>query len=153
MSLAVDISVAPEVSDDLPANTDFEAWLVAALNGRADAAELSLRIVGEEEGRQLNQRYRNRDYATNVLSFPAESLTGVTPQPLGDLVLCAPVVQREAQEQGKSLAAHWAHLCVHGALHLVGFDHEQEDEARAMEGLEVEILARMGYQDPYRAKA
>lgn len=153
MSLRVDLSVAAGIDGPLPNEQDFVDWLNVALEGRVSDAELSVRIVDEQEGRRLNHEYRGRDRPTNVLSFPADEMPGIAPQPLGDLVLCAPLVIREAREQHKATAAHWAHLCVHGALHLLGYDHEQDDEAREMEGLEVEILARMGYQDPYRAEA
>ena len=111
--------------------------------------ELSVRVVDEGEGRMLNQRWRQRDYATNVLSFPCDSLVDLPVPLLGDVVLCAPVVLREAEEQGKPAAAHWAHLLVHGILHLRGYDHEQDTDALHMEQQEVAILARLGYPDPY----
>lgn len=153
MSLLIDIVHAPDIGTDLPGRAELSNWLGAAWQGREEQAELSVRIVGAEEGRRLNQKYRGRDYATNVLSFPADVLPGLSPRLLGDLVICAPVVAREAAEQQKLVNAHWAHLCVHGVLHLLGYDHEIEGEARTMEGLEVEILQRLGYQDPYRADA
>lgn len=149
----MDIQRAHDLTDETPDDAELRRWLDAALQDAVTDAEVSLRIVTEEEGRRLNRDYRERDYATNVLSFCADALPHVSPRPLGDLVICAPVVKREADAQGKSLAAHWAHLCVHGALHLLGHDHEAEAEARAMEQLEVEILARLGYQDPYSADA
>ena len=108
-----------------------------------------MRIVDEAEGRALNARWRGRDYATNVLSFPAELPPGVALPLLGDLVVCAPVVAREAAEQGKPEADHWAHLVIHGTLHLLGFDHESESDAVVMEGLERELLAGLGIGDPY----
>lgn len=112
-----------------------------------------MRIVDADEGRELNRRFRDRDYATNVLSFPddapAELLGADEPRPLGDLVLCAPVVAEEAAGQGKSPAAHWAHLIVHGTLHLLGHDHEAPEEAAAMERLETEILVAGGLPDPW----
>jgi len=128
-------------------------WIRAALEGRAENAEISVRLVDEDEGRALNFRYRGKDHATNVLSFPAGDTGMVTPRPLGDLVICAPVVAREAEQQGKPADAHWAHLCVHGVLHLLGYDHQQAPATLEMETLEVAILARLGYQDPYRADA
>ena len=139
----------------VPAAVSFRKWVAAALDGRIREADLAIRIVGSKEGRALNHHYRGKDYATNVLSFPAEIAEGVkmpkgVKMPLlGDLVICAPVVAREAKEQKKPLAAHYAHLTVHGALHLLGWDHEDEREAEAMEQLEREILAGLGIDDPY----
>ena len=134
----------------LPAATSFRKWVAAALAGRIREANLAIRVVDANEGRALNRHYRGRDYATNVLSFPAEMAEGVklpkgVKMPLlGDLVLCAPVIAREAREQKKPLAAHYAHLTVHGALHLLGWDHGDEREAECMEQLEREILAGLG---------
>lgn len=137
----------------LPAANSFRKWVAAALKGRIREADLAIRIVGTKEGRSLNRHYRDRDYATNVLSFPAdlpEGLPkGVKLPLLGDLVICAPVVVREAREQKKPLNDHYAHLTVHGTLHLLGWDHEDEREAECMEQLEREILASMGIADPY----
>ncbi|MDY0022368.1 rRNA maturation RNase YbeY [Arenimonas caeni] len=133
----------------LPAATSFRRWALAAAQGRIRKADLAIRIVDEKEGRSLNHHYRGKDYATNVLSFPAELPEGVDLPLLGDLVICAPVVAREASEQGKPLAAHYAHLTVHGVLHLLGLDHEDEREAEAMEQIEREILAGLGFPDPY----
>lgn len=138
----------------VPAAVSFRKWVAAALSGRIREADLAIRLVDAKEGRALNRHYRGRDYATNVLSFPAdlpEGLPeGVRLPLLGDLVLCAPVVAREAREQGKPLAAHYAHLTVHGTLHLLGWDHGNDVEAEAMEQLEREILAGLGIDDPYR---
>ena len=137
----------------VPAAVSFRKWVAAALEGRIREADLAIRIVDEKEGRALNHHYRGKDYATNVLSFPAELPEGlpkgVKLPLLGDLVLCAPVVAREAKEQGKPLGAHYAHLTVHGCLHLLGWDHEDVREAEAMEQLEREILAGLGLPDPY----
>ena len=137
----------------IPAATSFRKWVAAALAGRIREADLAVRIVGAKEGRALNHHYRGKDYATNVLSFPAELPDGlpkgVKMPLLGDLVICAPVVAREAKEQKKPLAAHYAHLTVHGVLHLLGWDHEDEKEAVCMEQLEREILATLGIEDPY----
>lgn len=139
----------------VPAANSFRRWVAAALAGRIREADLAIRIVGEDEGRTLNRHYRGRDYATNVLSFPAELPEGLPPGVrlplLGDLVLCAPVIAREAAEQGKPLAAHYAHMTVHGTLHLLGWDHGNDKDAEAMEQLEREILAELGIADPYRA--
>ena len=139
----------------IPAAMSFRKWVAAALANRIREADLAIRIVGTKEGRALNRHYRGKDYATNVLSFPAELPEGLPKDVkmplLGDLVLCAPVVAREAKEQKKPLAAHYAHLTVHGVLHLLGWDHDDEREAECMEQLEREILATMGIADPYRA--
>ena len=138
----------------VPAAVSFRRWVAAALDGRIREADLAIRIVGNKEGRALNHHYRGKDYATNVLSFPAELPEGlpegVRLPLLGDLVICAPVVAREAREQRKPLAAHYAHLTVHGALHLLGWDHEDPREADCMEQLEREILAGLGLPDPYQ---
>lgn len=133
----------------VPAAASFRRWVAAACSGRIRRADLAIRLVDAKVGRSLNRHYRGKDYATNVLSFPADLPEGVTLPLLGDLVICAPVVAREAREQGKDLAAHYAHLTIHGVLHLLGLDHEDEREAEAMEQIEREILAGMGYADPY----
>ncbi len=142
----------------VPAQADIEAWLVEALNAAqattASRSEVSVRIVDEAESRQLNNRYRNTDRSTNVLAFPVElpdvdAWPSDSPMPLGDLVICAPVVAREAADQGKELAAHWAHMLVHGMLHLLGYDHGTDAEARAMESLEVTVLDARGVENPY----
>jgi probable rRNA maturation factor len=137
----------------VPAPASFRRWVEAALKGarRRKATEVSIRIVDADEGRALNLQYRGRDYATNVLSFPADLPPGLNLPLIGDLVICAPVVAREAAEQGKRLADHWAHLTIHGTLHLLGYDHIEEAEAEAMEGLETRVLAGLGIADPYLA--
>jgi len=137
----------------VPASASFRRWIEAALKGarRRKASEVSIRIVDAEEGRALNLQYRGRDYATNVLSFPVELPPGVDLPLIGDLVICAPVVAREAAEQGKKPADHWAHLTIHGTLHLLGYDHIDEAEAEAMEALETKVLAGLGIADPYLA--
>lgn len=135
---------------DLPSEDDFNTWVTAALNGQRDAAELSIRLVDEAEGRQLNCTYRHKDYATNVLSFSADLPPEVGSPLLGDLVICAPVVMREATEQGKDVQAHWAHMTVHGVLHLLGMDHQTDTEAEVMEAQETAILATLGFADPYQ---
>lgn len=147
--LALDVQNASE-HPGVPPESDFHRWAAAALAGRRDEAELSVRVVDEAEGRELNRTWRGKDYATNVLSFPAELPAELGLPLLGDLVLCAPVVAREAAEQGKPLEAHWAHLVVHGCLHLIGYDHEIDTDAEIMEALETEIMARLGYADPYQ---
>ena len=150
----LDVAVAYAIPrTGIPAAISFRRWATAALAGRIREADLAIRIVDESEGRALNRPYRGKDYATNVLSFPAELPEGL-PEDfhmplLGDLVICAPVVAREAREQGKSPAAHYAHLTVHGTLHLLGWDHDDDREAEAMEQLEREILDALGIADPY----
>jgi probable rRNA maturation factor len=135
----------------LPSAASFRRWAEAALRGakRRKPAELAIRIVDLDEGRALNRDYRNKDYATNVLSFPAELPPGVALPLIGDLAICAPVVLREAVEQGKRPRDHWAHLTIHGMLHLLGYDHIDEGEAEVMEALETRILAGLGIADPY----
>ncbi|MDE2197334.1 MAG: rRNA maturation RNase YbeY [Gammaproteobacteria bacterium] len=133
----------------LPSRAQFSRWVAAALEGRRAMAEVAIRLVDEEESRALNRSWRNQDYPTNVLSFPAGLPDGVPLPLLGDLVMCAPLVAREAAEQGKSPAAHWAHLTVHGSLHLLGYDHESEAQAAVMEPLETAILRTLGFPDPY----
>ncbi|MGQ4661250.1 rRNA maturation RNase YbeY [Lysobacter sp. F6437] len=135
----------------IPSATSFRRWVAAALDGRIRQADLAIRLVDNKEGRALNRHYRGKDHATNVLSFPADLPEGVKLPLLGDLVICVPVVAREAREQGKRLNDHYAHLTVHGALHLLGWDHEDEREAECMEQLEREILATLGIADPYLA--
>jgi probable rRNA maturation factor len=136
-----------------PAVHSLRRWAEAALAGERGARSLGIRVVGTAEGRALNRRWRGKDYATNVLSFRAGANGLPGPAPLGDLVICAPVVAREARGQGKPLAAHWAHMVVHGVLHLRGHDHERPRQARAMEALEVRILAGLGVADPYGSVA
>jgi probable rRNA maturation factor len=135
----------------VPASASFTQWVEAALRGarRRKPSELAIRIVDAEEGRALNRDYRGKDYATNVLSFPAELPPELKLPLIGDLAICAPVVVREAAEQGKPVRDHWAHLTVHGVLHLLGYDHLVEAEAQTMETLETRILAGLGIADPY----
>jgi len=147
LNLALDIRSR---AADLPSAAELSRWARAALQADVRQAEISLLIVDVDEGQSLNRDYRGKDYATNVLSFALNEGEPVPGMPLfGDLVLCAPVVAREAAEQGKPLDAHYAHLTVHGMLHLQGFDHEDDAEAEVMEALETRILASLGYPDPY----
>ena len=142
-SLAV--QYATEASG-VPQRQQIRRWVAAALQ---DEASLTLRVVDEEEGRALNRDYRGKDYATNVLTFAYGEEDGALS---GDIVLCAPVVEREAREQGKDLLAHYAHLVVHGVLHMQGYEHETDAEANEMETLEVEILHRLRFNDPYASE-
>jgi probable rRNA maturation factor len=146
-----DVGVSYGISrKGVPAPQSFKRWAEAACQGRIKRADIAIRVVDDKEGLALNKHYRGKDYATNVLSFPAELPEGVTLPLLGDLVICAPVVAKEAAEQGKTLAAHYAHLTIHGVLHLLGLNHEDDREAEAMESIERGILADMGYSDPYQ---
>jgi probable rRNA maturation factor len=135
----------------VPEGRALRAWARAALTGRRTEAALTLRVVGEEEGAALNASFRGKNGPTNVLSFASEGIEAIDPAFLGDVVICAPLVIHEAREQRKAVQAHWAHLVVHGVLHLLGFDHERPGPAAQMEALEIEILARLGFPDPYAA--
>lgn len=138
---AISIQIASQLAN-IPTNAQFKKWANAAL--RVDT-EVTVRIVDESEGRALNLVYRGKDYATNVLTFPLIE----TPHLMGDIVICAPVVAAEAIAQNKPLTAHYAHLTVHGMLHLCGFDHETEAQAELMEAIEIQILAKLRYANPY----
>jgi probable rRNA maturation factor len=152
--MEIDLEVQRTTDLDVPGDDQLRLWVEAALAVKPQDFSLAIRLVDEEEGRQLNRQYRNRDYATNVLSFPADLPEGLPAEirlsQLGDLVICAPVVAREAKEQQRLETDHWAHLCIHGALHLLGYDHELPDKAALMESLETEILAGLGISDPYQ---
>ena len=135
-----------------PRRTDLERWASAALGRRAAGAELGVRIVGPAESARLNARYRGRNRPTNVLSFPSPALPAparLRTRALGDLVICAGVLRGEARAQAKTLKAHWAHLIVHGTLHLIGYDHERAADARRMERREIAVLRRLGFANPY----
>jgi probable rRNA maturation factor len=132
---------------EVPDARSFERWAEAAL--QREAAEIVIRVVDEDESAELNSQYRHKAGPTNVLSFPFEAPPGVDTTILGDLVICAPVVAREAREQGKALAAHWAHMVVHGVLHLQGYDHIDDAEAMKMEAEEIAIMGRLGFANPY----
>ncbi|MBU0653836.1 MAG: rRNA maturation RNase YbeY [Gammaproteobacteria bacterium] len=152
MTLLLDIQ-NPEEYTTIPAESELLHWAQAAWQGEGEAGVV-VRIVGEEESRTLNRDYRGKDYPTNVLSFPYDP----PPMPLeddeanylGDLVICLPVMEREAMEQGKTTGQHWAHLLIHGLLHLQGYDHISDDEAAGMESLETGILGKLGFPDPYQ---
>lgn len=153
-ALDLDLQIACE-APDIPSEADFVTWVSAALGGAGYqppaelATEITLRLVDYEESQTLNRTYRGKDKPTNVLSFPFDGPDGVPLALLGDIVICAPVVADEAREQNKTERAHWAHLVIHGTLHLLGFDHIEDDEAAEMEALEVQILAGLGFADPY----
>lgn len=152
LRLTVQNAVEGDARAPLPSRQRIGRWARAALRG--GSAEVTIRLVGEVEGRELNRAFRGKDYATNVLTFvygdDGQAGAGASEAPWwGDLVLCVPVLVREAAEQGKALEAHFAHLIVHGMLHLQGFDHESPDDADEMEALETAILSSLGYDDPY----
>lgn len=148
MNLELELQLAVD-TDDVPAVDDFRRWAAAALAGHRSDVELTIRVVSRHESQSLNAAYRGKSGPTNVLSFAAD-LPGELELPLlGDLVICASLVRSEAREQGKPEHAHWAHLVVHGCLHLLGFDHVAEHDAEKMERLETVILDKLGYPDPY----
>lgn len=146
---ALHIDLEDVSNGDNPGEADFTRWISAALSGLRDEAELSIRIVDRDESQALNKQYRDKDKPTNVLSFPADLPPEVDIPLLGDLVICASVVEQEAQEQNKSLEAHWAHMAIHGCLHLLGFDHIEDTEAEEMEALESRLITGLGYAEPY----
>lgn len=155
---SIEVQYALEDADEPPEPERLIAWASAALAAvERPGAAITLRVVDTDEGRTLNRDYRGRDYATNVLSFPfaeipPEAMAELGAPYIGDLAICAPVVAREAVEQDKSVTAHWAHMVVHGVLHLAGHDHQDEVEAETMEAREREILAGLGFADPYAAE-
>lgn len=148
MPLIIDIQHACE-AQDVPGDAQLEQWLNAAVQPGFDDFELCLRIVDADEITALNSQYRHKEKPTNVLSFPADIPEELALPLLGDIVICADVVRTEAQQQEKTSEAHWAHMCIHGMLHLQGFDHIDDDEATEMETLETRILAGLGYASPY----
>lgn len=135
---------------ETPDAAQFQLWAEAALADLDEDCELSIRLVDEGESAELNSRYRGKTGPTNVLSFPFESPIEIEPRLLGDLVICVPVVEREAAEQAKATNHHWAHMVVHGCLHLLGYDHIEEDEAEQMEALEIQILQALEIANPYQ---
>ncbi|GGZ06777.1 MULTISPECIES: rRNA maturation RNase YbeY [Shewanella] len=149
LELTLDLQIASE-STQLPTEAEFLRWATTALDGRLDEAEMTIRLVDEAESHQLNLDYRGKDKPTNVLSFPFEAPPGIELPLIGDLVICAPVVENEAQEQHKPLEAHWAHMVVHGCLHLLGYDHIDDAEAEEMEAIETELIESLGFSDPYK---
>lgn len=148
---ALKVDVESRRGSGAPSRAAVTRWAAAALGRRGAGRELAVRIVAPGESRRLNAAYRGKDQPTNVLSFPVARLATGGAQPLGDLVVCAAVVREEAREQNKPVRAHWAHLIVHGALHLIGYDHEDDADAARMERREVAVLRRLGYSNPYRS--
>ena len=147
--MIIDLQIACEQETGLPTAEQIEQWATAAVQPQSDEVEMTVRIVDEAESHELNLNYRGKDRPTNVLSFPFECPDEVELPLLGDLVICRQVVEREAQEQDKPVMAHWAHMVVHGSLHLLGYDHIEDDEAEEMESLETQIMTRLGFADPY----
>ncbi|HHE9996118.1 rRNA maturation RNase YbeY [Haemophilus influenzae] len=151
-SILVDLQIATENIEGLPAEEQIVQWATAAVQPEDNEVEMTVRIVDEAESHELNLTYRGKDRPTNVLSFPFECPDEVELPLLGDLVICRQVVEREAAEQEKPLMAHWAHMVVHGSLHLLGYDHIEDDEAEEMESLETQIMQGLGFVDPYLAE-
>lgn len=149
MSQNVQIKNVSGVRAGIPSRQRLCDWVVLVLAEERPQASVAIRIVGEAESEQLNSQWRGKYKPTNVLSFPMSLPDGIGDGFIGDLVVCAPVVAREAQEQGKLPAAHWAHMVVHGVLHLLGYDHETETDAEKMESRETRLLASLGFPDPY----
>ena len=147
--MIIDLQITCEQESGLPTAEQIEQWATAAVQPQSDEMEMTVRIVDEAESHALNLNYRGKDRPTNVLSFPFECPDEVELPLLGDLVICRQVVEREAQEQDKPVMAHWAHMVVHGSLHLLGYDHIEDDEAEEMESLETQIMTRLGFADPY----
>ena len=151
-SIFVDLQIATENIEGLPTEEQIVQWATAAIQPEGDEVEMTVRIVDEAESHELNLTYRGKDRPTNVLSFPFECPDEVELPLLGDLVICRQVVEREAAEQEKPLMAHWAHMVVHGCLHLLGYDHIEDNEAEEMESLETQIMQGLGFDDPYLAE-
>ena len=148
MTLSLEVIRAVEDAST-PSDEAFNRWANLAAGTEIGSAELCIRIVDEDESQELNREYRDKDKPTNVLSFPFEAPPGLPVNILGDLAICAGVVAREAREQNKPVEAHWAHMVIHGVLHLRGFDHIKDEDAEEMEALEVKLLASIGFPDPY----
>ncbi|MBM4228139.1 MAG: rRNA maturation RNase YbeY [Gammaproteobacteria bacterium] len=148
--MPVRVSVQRASKEPAPLRGQLVRWVRHALAGRRRDAALTVRLVDDAESAALNLRWRHREGSTNVLSFPAGEMPESMQDVLGDIVVCAPLVAREAMAQGKPVEAHWAHLVVHGTLHLLGFDHVKSREATVMEDTERQILSSLGYPDPYQ---
>ncbi|AQS39456.1 putative rRNA maturation factor YbeY [Shewanella psychrophila] len=149
LELDLDLQIAID-NESLPSQEDFELWVRYALREIMTQAELTIRIVDEAESQELNSTYRGKNKPTNVLSFPFEAPPEIDIPLLGDLIICAPVVELEAKQQNKSLQAHWAHMVVHGCLHLLGYDHIHDAEAEEMESLETQLVEKLGFNNPYK---
>lgn len=153
MHLTLDVQ-QQYLAKGMPDETYFEQWVRAALSHQEQAAaEVSIRLVDRPESQELNLQYRGKDKPTNVLSFPAPSYPGMPNTHLGDLIICVPVVQDEARQQQKTLSAHFAHMTIHGILHLLGYDHLTDEQAKQMENLEISLLETLGFGNPYEDTA
>ncbi|MGY3569017.1 rRNA maturation RNase YbeY [Vibrio sp. SCSIO 43135] len=152
MAIELDLQLAVEDEQGLPSEQDVHLWFSNAVTKFQPNAEVTIRIVDSEESHTLNHQYRGKDKPTNVLSFPFEAPPGIELDLLGDLIICRQVVELEAEQQNKPVMAHWAHMVVHGTLHLLGYDHIEDDEAEEMESLETEIMHELGFEDPYLAE-
>ena len=150
MKAPLRVDVGRRTQARAPSAKAIASWAAAALGARSAGTEIAVQIVTPAAIRRLNRDYRGKDAPTNVLSFPSTAPAGVVPRPLGDIVICPAVLAREAREQGKPARAHWAHLVIHGTLHLVGYDHEVESDAVRMERKEIAVLRRLGIPNPYR---
>ena len=148
MTITLDLQLAVEQTN-LPTQEQFNIWVDSVLTGYDKDFELTVRVVSLEESQSLNYQYRQKNKPTNVLSFPFEVPEGIELDLLGDLVICADIVEQEAIEQNKEPHSHWAHMVIHGCLHLLGFDHIEDDDAQEMESLEIDILAKLGFNNPY----
>ncbi len=151
MQYYVDLQVATQNEENLPSEEQLQTWFQQAVKSFCEQAEVTIRIVDEFESQSLNRDYRGKDKPTNVLSFPFEAPPGVELDLLGDLIICRQVVEEEAKEQNKDLFAHWAHMVVHGSLHLLGYDHIDDEEAEEMESLEISIMNALEFPNPYAA--
>ena len=149
-AIILDLQIATDDNQNLPTEEQITQWLNVILPQFMDNAEITIRIVDEQESQQLNNTYRHKDNPTNVLSFPFESPIEIEVPLLGDLIICKQVVEAEAKEQHKSLTAHWAHMIVHGCLHLLGYDHILDEEAEEMENIEIDIMQQLGFNNPYQ---
>ncbi|WP_077338317.1 rRNA maturation RNase YbeY [Pseudocolwellia agarivorans] len=149
MAVQLDVQIACE-NQTLPSIEQLQLWTETALSTIENAPELTIRLVETKESQQLNHQYRQKDKPTNVLSFPFEVPEGIDINLLGDLIICADVVIKEAQEQNKKCDDHWAHLVIHGCLHLLGYDHIKENEATEMESIEIKLLSTLGIDNPYQ---
>lgn len=151
MAITLDLQIAYKASN-LPSEALFQSWIEAALGKYERNFELTIRVVDNQESQALNHQYRGKDKPTNVLSFPFEVPEGIELDLLGDLIIAADVVSNEADEQNKTSEAHWAHMVIHGCLHLLGYDHISDDEAEEMESIEIDILENLGFNNPYEIK-
>ncbi|MBQ4891478.1 rRNA maturation RNase YbeY [Shewanella sp. MMG014] len=150
LELDVDLQIAVNDPQAIPTQEAFELWVRTAIGNTMAQAELTIRIVENTESQQLNHTYRGKDKPTNVLSFPFDAPPGVELPLLGDLIIAAEVVELEAKQQNKPLVAHWAHMVIHGCLHLLGYDHIIDSEAEEMESLETQLIEGLGFSNPYK---